>query len=302
MRSAWLAALVVASVSCTEQPKTEISSRTEGRHGPAAGRAGNAGGGAVVPLPGDAAAADRGGRGADESDGERWHRACARVAAGRGGGGGAAGVHRAAHGVREPGGAGTRGAVPRDAAGRCHGEPLRDEDRRALAGGGGGRAAGGPARLRGLPAPQAGPGPARAGARQRVQRAGLPHPGARPQGDHPFLLAGAGVGRGAAAHPAARPAQARRAEPACVRRRRAGGREGAARGRPGRGLHGAGGPPRPRCGAAQRDAGGGAGGPAGRGRAGRDRFAAGARRYERVARARVRGPGAHCRGAGARPQ
>ena len=103
----------------------------------------------------------------------------ARVAVGAGGRRRSAGVHRAAPGLPQPREPRARGALPHHAAaGRDH-QPLRDAHRRPLAGGRGRRAAGGARRLRGLPAPPAGPGAAGDGGGQRVLGARVPHPGRR---------------------------------------------------------------------------------------------------------------------------
>ena len=100
----------------------------------------------------------------------RRHRAQARVAPRRGSGRGSARAHRAPSHVREPGGPRPRGHVPHHAAAGRVAQPLRDEDRRRLAGGRGRREAGGAPRLRGLPPPQAGPGAAWSRARATSSR------------------------------------------------------------------------------------------------------------------------------------
>ena len=105
-----------------------------------------------------------------------------------------AGLHRAAPDLPQPGEPGARGALPDHAAVRRDHQPVRDADRRSLAGGGGRRAAGGARRLRGLPAPQAGPGAAGGGGGQRVLGAGVPHPGGGDEGDRHLLRAGADPG------------------------------------------------------------------------------------------------------------
>ena len=71
---------------------------------------------------------------------------------------------------------------------------LRDARRRRPAGGRGRRAAPRAAGLRGLPAPQAGPGAAREGRGQRVRRARLPDRAERDQGADHLVLRGARSG------------------------------------------------------------------------------------------------------------
>ena len=115
-------------------------------------------------------------------------------------------LHRAAPDLPQPGEPGARGALPHHAAVGRDDQPVRHADRRSLAGGGGRRAAGGARRLRGLPAPQAGPGAARGGGGQRVLGARVPHPGGGDEGDRHLVRAGADPRRRAVPAAAARAA------------------------------------------------------------------------------------------------
>jgi hypothetical protein len=147
--------------------------------------------------------------GADELDRERRHGPQAGVVEGARGGRGAAGLHRAAHGLREPDRPHDRGPLrDQHAAGRGH-LALRNEDLGRVAGGRGRRAPRRPGRLRGRPAPQAGPRAAREQGRQRLQRPRLPDPPARAQGADRLVLAGARQLGRALPPDAARPPRAR---------------------------------------------------------------------------------------------